>query len=431
MSGTSRRDFIVQAGTAALALSASSRAMGANDRVTVAVIGCGGMGTSHAKTLAQRKDVSVAFVCDPDSNRAAAAAKTVADAGGGNAKPLADLRQVLDQKAVDAVWIATCDHWHAPAAILAAEAGKHVYVEKPCSHNLREGRLMIEAARRNKKVMQVGTQRRSSEAAQKAIEALRAGAIGEVLVAKVWNSQLRRNIGRGKPGEPPKNLDFDLWTGAAPKRPFQSNLLHYNWHWFYDFGTGDLGNDGVHQVDVARWGLGVDTHPTRVASLGGKYFFDDDQEFPDTHTAIFEYAGPDGRKKQLIYEQRIWSPYSQEGEDNGNAYYGTKGMLLLGRGGWQIFGEKNEPGPSGKGGVSLPPHHSNFLDCIRSGGTPAADIAINHLSSSLCHLGNIAARVGRTLRFDPDKEQVLGDDEANSLLKRTYREGHWAVPKGV
>jgi predicted dehydrogenase len=430
MSTPNRREFLTHAGAATLALAAPAQAAQANDRITVGVIGCGGMGTSHAKTLAGRKDVTIAYVCDPDSKRAADAAKAV-EAGSGKAPtPVPDLRKVLDDKAVDAVWIATCDHWHAPAAILAADAGKHVYVEKPCSHNIREGRLMIEAARRNKRVMQVGTQRRSSEFAQKGVQALRDGAIGEVLVAKVWNSQLRRNIGHGKQAEPPAHLDFDLWTGPAPARPFQSNLLHYNWHWFFDFGTGDMGNDGVHQIDVARWGLGAEGHPTSVAALGGKYFFDDDQQFPDTQYAVFEYA-KDGRKKQLVYEMRIWAPYPQEGEDNGNAFYGTKGMMVLGRAGWQIFGPRGEPGPSMKGAISLEPHHSNFLACIRSGARPNADIEVNHPSSTLCHLGNLAARLGRSLRFDPDREQVLGDDEANKLVRRSYREGHWAAPKGV
>jgi predicted dehydrogenase len=425
MPAPSRREFI--AAGAALAVAGPARADAAQDRIGVGVIGCGGMGSSHARTLAGRKDVRIAWVCDPDAQRSGSTAKSVEKASGEAPKTAKDLRQVLDDKAVDAVWIATCDHWHAPAAILAADAGKHVYVEKPCSHNLREGRLMIEAARRNRKVMQVGTQRRSNEMAREGIKALREGVIGEVLVAKVWNSQLRRNIGKGKPAEPPANLDYDLWTGPAPLRPFQSNLLHYNWHWFYDFGTGDIGNDGVHQIDVARWGLGVDRHPTRIAAIGGKYFFDDDQEFPDTHTVAFEFGG----KKQLIYEQRIWCPYSQEGEENGNAFYGTKGMMLLGRAGWQVFGNRNEPGPSMKGNISLDPHHSNFLSCIRDGGTPNADIEINHLSSALCHLGNVAARIGRTLRFDPDREEVQGDEEANRLMRRSYREGHWAAPRGV
>jgi predicted dehydrogenase len=426
---TNRREFL--AGAAALAFSGSASAVAPNDRFTVGVIGCGGMGTSHAKTLAARKDVAIAYVCDPDDKRSAAAAKAVASIAGNAPATVRDLRKVLDDKSVDAVWVATCDHWHAPAAILAVDAGKHVYVEKPCSHNLREGRLMIDAARRNKRIMQVGTQRRSSDFAQSGIKALREGAIGEVLVAKVWNSQLRRNIGKARPDQPPATLDYDLWVGPAPMKPYQPNLLHYNWHWFYDFGTGDIGNDGVHQIDVARWGLGVEGLPTRVSATGGKYFFDDDQEFPDTMYVSFEFAGGTGRPKLLVYEQRIWSPYAQEGEENGDVFYGTKGMMILGRSGWQIVGERNEPGPSAKGTIGLPPHHSNFFDCIKSGAMPNADIAVNHPSSALCHLGNIATRLGRALRIDPAKEEVLGDEEANRLVRRTYRDGHWAAPKGV
>ena len=426
MSATPRREFLKQTGAAA-ALTLTGP--GANDRITVAIIGNGGMGTSHARQLAPRKDVSIAYVCDPDSKRSAAAAAEVEKGSGKAPKAVKDLREVLDDKSVDAVWVATCDHWHGPAAILAADAGKHVYVEKPCSHNIREGRLMIEAARRNKRVMQVGTQRRSCDYNQKAAEALRSGAIGEVLVAKVWNSQLRRNIGHAKPGAPPANLDYDLWAGPAPKMPFQPNLLHYNWHWFYDYGTGDMGNDGVHQIDVALWGLGVETHPTSVAAIGGKYFFDDDQQFPDTQYVAFEF-GREARKRQLVYEMRIWSPYPQEGEENGNAFYGTKGWMLLGRGGYQVFNSKNEVIDTVKGKLELTAHHTNFLECIKSGARPNADIEIGHRAATAVHLGNLAARLGRTLRFDPDQEQISGDEEAGRLVRRTYREGHWAVPKG-
>ena len=345
------------------------------------------------------------------------------------------MRRVLDDPAVQAVWIATPDHWHAPATILACDAGKHVYVEKPCSHNIREGRLMIEAARRNKKIVQVGTQSRSTAHVRQAMDRLRQGAIGDVLVSKAWNSQRRGSIGHQKPSDPPSTLDFDLWLGPAPKVPYQSNMLPSIWRWWYDFGAGDIGNDGVHDIDLAQWGLGVETHPSSIVALGGKYFFDDDQQFPDTQYVVYEYPGNGqvGHKKQLIFEQRIWSPYVQENLENGNAFYGTEGMMLLGKkGGYKIVGPRNkliEEVSSGE--PDLAAHHQNFLDCIRSGQHPNADIEINHRSTTLCHLGNIATRVGAQLRFDPQAEKIIGNDDAAKLVRRTYREGHWAVPRGA
>jgi predicted dehydrogenase len=437
MTQSNRRDFLKESGlgvAGAVAWAGAAQGQQASNRVIVGVIGCGGMGTAHTRLLAARKDVEVAYVCDPDEGRRAVAAKAVESGSGKAPRAVKDLRQVLDDNAVDAVWIATPDHWHAPAAILAAEAKKHVYVEKPCSHNIREGRLMIDAARRNKRMMTVGTQSRSTEHVRKAMQLLREGIIGEVLVAKAWNSQRRRNIGRAKPATPPATLDYDLWVGPAPMVPYQPNRLHYSWHWWYDFGTGDMGNDGVHDLDIARWGLGMETHPSTVAAIGGKYFFDDDQEFPDTQYVVFEYPGDGkvGHKKQLIYEHRIWSPYFQEGYENGNAFYGTKGQMVLGKGGgWKIIGERNKPGESMTGRVDLPAHHQNFLDCLRDGKLPNADIEQGHLSAVLCHLGNIACRVGRQIQFDPKTEQIVNDREAAALVRRTYRDGHWAAPKGV
>ncbi|HEY5311492.1 MAG TPA: Gfo/Idh/MocA family oxidoreductase, partial [Pirellulales bacterium] len=332
-----------------------------------------------------------------------------------------------------AVVIATPDHWHAPATILACQAGKHVYVEKPCSHNIREGRLMIEAARKYNRVVQVGTQSRSNPLVERAMQLLREGAIGDILTAKVWNSQRRRTIGHAQPSEPPAGLDYDTWVGPAPLRPYQSNLLPGIWRWWYEFGCGDMGNDGVHNIDIACWGLGVDTHPTSIAAIGGKYYFDDDQQFPDTQTVIFEYSG-DGRvghKQQLIFEQRIWSPYVQEGYENGNAFYGTKGLLVLGHSvGWQLFGERNKLIDSMTGKPNLSAHHRNFLDCIASGARPHADVEIGHLAASLCHLGNIATRVGRLLTFDPAHEKIVDDEHAGALVRRQYRD-HWGTPANV
>jgi predicted dehydrogenase len=229
-------------------------------------------------------------------------------------------------------------------------------------------------------------------------------------------------------------LDFDLWLGPAPVCQYRANMLHSIWRWWYDFGAGDIGNDGVHDIDLARWGLGADVQPNTIAALGGKYFFDDDQQWPDTQYVVFEYAG-DGQKtktKQLIFEQRIWSPYFQEGHENGNAFYGTKGVMILGKkDGWKVTLAGNKPGPSAAGTFSLPAHHQNFLDCIRGGARPNADIEIGHLTASLCHLANIATRVGRVVRFDPQTEQIADDPDAAKLLRREYRPGHWAVPKGV
>jgi len=432
MNALARRDFLGGVTAVVTTLPAACSAEAKPVVTEIGLIGCGGMGMQHLRRLATRDDVRVGYLCDPDAQRLAVAAKVLDEAGRPAPRLVRDLRQVLVDPALQAVWIATPDHWHAPAAILAAEAKKHVYVEKPCSHNLREGRLMIEAARRNRIVMQVGTQSRSAPHVMQAMKRLQEGAIGNVGVAKAWNSQLRGNIGHARPSDPPAHLDYDLWLGPAPRVAYQSNFLHAIWRWWYAFGLGDIGNDGVHDIDLARWGLGVESHPTRIAALGGKYHFDDDQQWPDTQNVLFEYD--DGKqKRQLVFEQRIWSPYVQEGYENGNAFYGSEGMLILGKkSGYRLYGRRNklvEEVDNGK--LDVKPHHDNFLACIASGARPAADIEINHLTTSLCHLGNIATRVGRLIHFDPQREAIVGDDEAQALLHRSYQPDHWAVPKGV
>ncbi|MFO0808451.1 MAG: Gfo/Idh/MocA family oxidoreductase [Gemmataceae bacterium] len=425
---TTRRHFLLASAAGAVALASRARAA---DAVTLGLIGAGGMGVNHLKYLAKRSDARVAFICDPDADRFAVAAKTLESGGKPTPKMVRDIREVLDDRAVDGVIVVTPDHWHAPATILALAAGKHVYVEKPCCHNLREGRLMVEAARKANRVVQVGTQSRSSPVVRKAIDRLREGAIGEVLTAKAWNSQLRKNLGHAKPADPPKSLDYDLWLGPAPFRPYQANMLPSVWRFFRDFGTGDIGNDGAHELDIARWGLGVAGLPAKVVGLGGKLFFDDDQEFPDSYTVAYEYGtGP--KPKQLVYEQRIWSPYVQEGHENGVAFYGTTGYMVLGKGnGWQTFGPKNKPLEKVDGRVDLALHHDNFIECVRGGKKPSAEIEDGHLSAALAHLGNIACRVGRTLYVDSANERILNDPEADAQLKRTYRKDHWAAPKGA
>ncbi len=437
MTDSTRRDFLrttgaTAVGTAALTATSYAAVQGANERMLVGVIGPGGMGTHHIRTLVTQKDVRITHVCDVDRTRLAAAA-TAAAQDGREPTTLADMRRLLEVREINAVFIATPDHWHAPASILALDAGKHVYVEKPCSHNIREGRLIIEAARRARKVCQVGTQSRSTEHVMAAMQLIREGAIGEVLSVRVWNSQLRRNIGRQRPTDPPATLDYDNWVGPAPLVPYQANRLHGVWRWWYNFGAGDMGNDGVHDLDIGRWGLGVDTHPSTITALGGKYFFDDDQEFPDTQTVIFEWpsVGKEGRKKQMIYEQRIWTPYKMDGYENGDAYYGTRGVIILGKeSGWKLYGERNKELKTMAGRPNLLAHHRNFFECIRTGNRPAADIEIGHLSSSLCHLGNIATRVRRVINFDPKTEEVHNDKEAGPMVRRTYRD-HWGRPRGV
>ena len=437
MSLTGRREFLKEAGLGAAAMALGANAAGAAQgrRIVVAVIGTGGMGSSHTRTLAERKDVEVACVCDVDSSRLADAAKLVQTGSGQAPKTAADLRRVLDDPRIEAVFIATPDHWHAPAAILALDAGKHVYVEKPCCHNIREGRLLVEAAKRSGKLCQVGTQSRSTACVREAIERIQKGEIGDILVAKAWNSQRRGTIGRAQPGTPPVNLDYDAWVGPAPMVPYRPNMLPGIWRWWYDFGCGDIGNDGVHDIDVAVWGLGVTGHPSRITCLGGKYFFDDDQQFPDTQYAIFEYpvAGKPGQMKQLIFEQRIWSPYVQEGYENGAAFYGTNGMLVIGHStGWKLYGPKNKLLAERTGPADLGAHHDNFLACIRGDQKQLnADAMAGHLSAGLVHLANIGARAGRVLHFDPEKETITGDAEAAAMVRRKYRAGHWAVPRGV
>jgi predicted dehydrogenase len=438
MSKIERRTFLQGAaaiGAAAVIGQVKNARAAAGDKLRVGVIGPGGMGSNHIGTMAGREDVEIAYVCEVDQQRLEAAAKQVESRSGKAPRAVKDMREVLDDKSIDAVFIATPDHWHAPAAILALDAGKHVYVEKPCCHNIREGRLMADAVARSGKLLQVGTQTRSTAFVQEAIDRIRGGEIGDILVAKAWNSQRRGNIGKTQPSDPPAQLDYDLWVGPAPMTPYRSNMLPGAWRWWYAFGCGDAGNDGVHDIDVALWGLGVKTHPIKAMSIGGKYFFDDDQQFPDTQYAVFDYAPETegGQKRQMIFEQRIWSPYVQEGYENGAAFYGTKGLLIVGHSvGWKLYGERNKLIAEGAGSADLAAHHQNFFDCIRGKQEKVnADVDAGRLAATIVHLGNISARLGRALDFDPQTEQIQNDDEANKMVRREYRDGHWAAPANV
>ncbi len=426
MATTSRRTFLQQTGAGVLAagLSTKLKAAGANERVRWGLVGCGQRG----RWFFEQAD----YVCDPDQRRLAVAAEA---SGVNSDHAVTDMRRILDDPTIDAVVIAAPDHWHAPAAILACEAGKHVYVEKPCSHNFREAQLLLKAARDNKVVVQHGTQQRSTPFTIEAIQKLHEGVIGDVLVAKAWNIQQRDNIGFAQPSSAPPEVDYDLWVGPAEMVPFQTNRFHSDWHWWYNFGTGDIGNDGAHEIDYARWGLGIDALPSKVVALGGKYFYNDAQQFPDTATCIFEYPGKDGgAPRQLVFEMLLWSKNYPLNCDSGVEYFGTAGKMFLSkRGKMLIYDDKNRVVEDKRAEKDDPLLHLNdFVDAIRTGRKPNADILEGFRSVALIHLANIAVRTGRSLEFDSATEQITNDHSANALLSRTYREGgHWAKPKGA
>lgn len=432
-SHTHRRQFLQSTSAAAAAtLVSHSRALAArsaNDQLVVALVGCGSRGTHDAGLFQQTPNVKLAYACDVDAARRQATAQKL---GLDSTQIVDDMRRVLDDKAVDIVLVTTPDHWHSPAAILACEAGKHVYVEKPVSHNIREGRLLVEAAARNKTLVQHGTQSRSTPMMIEAVKLLRSGVIGTVLEAKCWNVQRRKPLPPGKDTAPPPELDYNNWVGPATMVPYRTNRVHHRWTMWYHFGTGDMGNDGVHDVDYTRWGLGVDTHPTRISALGGKFYLDDDGQFPDTQQVTFEYPGDGtfGSRRLLVYEQRLWSTNYPHNCDSGAEFYGTKGQMFLSRRGKiEIRADRNATID-----VAIKPepqndvlHVHNLCDAIRENAKLNADALTGHLSTSLCHLGNIATRVGRSLVFDAASERIVGDAEADALVRREYR-GHWGKP---
>jgi predicted dehydrogenase len=432
----SRREFLRSATAGAVALSSlaatSQAAKGPNDKIVVGLIGCGGRGTHDAGLFQKTPNVDLAYVCDVDESRRGSVAKSLGVPSKGI---VSDLRRILDDKSVDAVIVATPDHWHSPASILACDAGKHVYVEKPISHNIRESRLLVDAAARNKTLVQHGTQSRSTSMMIEAVQQLRDGLIGDVLVARCWNVQRRGALPPGQDTDPPSGFDYDNWVGPATMIPYRTNRVHNRWTMWYHFGAGDMGNDGVHDIDYTRWGLGVNTHPVKVSALGGKYVIDDETEFPDTQQVTFEYAPDDQSKhrKLLIYEQRLWSSNYPHNCDSGAEFMGTKGQMFLSRRGKiEVQNDRNAKveltiKPKGQDDAA---HVLNLCESIRGNAKLNADALTGHLSTALCHLGNIATRLGRSLTFDPAKEQIVGDDQANALVRREYRE-HWGTPKNA
>ena len=420
-----RRSFL---GAAAAGLAATRARVAAADKVNVGMIGVGGRGRGLLGVYASLPDVNVTHLCDADQASLERADQVIAKAGARKPQTTNDMRHLLDDKEVDAVVVATPDHWHAPAAILACDAGKDVYVEKPASHNIREGRLMVDAARRNRRIVQVGTQSRSRPSTLKAMEIVKSGQIGEVIMAKAWNVQLRDDIGHKENSPVPDGVDYDTWLGPAPWIPFNENRFHYKWHWHWHFGTGDAGNDGAHQIDIARWALGVD-YPKSAKGMGGKIFFEDDQQTPDTMNVTFDYGG-----KALIWEMRIWNPYGMDGQENGVAVYGSEATIQIGRWdrrwGYKLFDRAGKLVEHNDADDEADDHMRNFIDCIRTRKLPNADVSIGHLSALHCHLANIVARTGRNVDFDQESEQAINDEEANLHVSRRYRT-HWSTPKGV
>ena len=422
MARLNRREFL--ASTAALASAAAlGTAMASpNDTVGVAVLGCG-RGANLAQWFSQLPDSQVVAVCDVDENRGAALCEQVASIRGKRPPLVADFRTLLERNDVDALAVATPDHWHAPATILACLAGKDVYVEKPASHNVVEGRLAVQAARKHGRIVQHGTQLRAAPHYREAWQLLRDGVIGKVMMVKAINNQRRRAHPHHDDEPVPAGVHYDLWLGPAEKRPFNRNRFHSTWHWMWDYGTGDLGNDGVHQVDLGRWALGLGA-PNAVTASGAKLGSKGDaQETPDTMVVTWEYDD-----LLYVFEQRDFTPYRMQGHrlDNDNVFFGETGYLMIDRDGYRVFYKDNEPGPSFERTWSdTPRHYQNFIDCIKSRRHEdlIADIEEGHQSALLCHLGNIAYRTGRRLVFDGKTETFVGDDEANGYLSREYRQG--------
>jgi predicted dehydrogenase len=452
------RDVRSGAGLAPLAgisfLTRPERVFGANDRVRVGICGVRGQGFTHVEEYVDLPNVEVAALCDVDENVISERLRDVDKMGLPQPRTYIDARKLMEDQSIDAVSIATPNHWHSLIAIWACQAGKDVYVEKPCSHNWWDSHQLVRAANKYNRLVQHGTNMRSSEAINEGIRKLREGLIGELYMARGLCFNWRPSIGR-TPVEPvPPGVHYDLWTGPAPLKPFIRNRFHYNWHWMWDTGNGDLGNQGIHQVDVARWGLGV-KFPDKISAIGGHFMFDDDQETPNTLNCAFEFRMPDGKRKMLEFEIRHWisnheaaintagfgleipgfigypnpsGPPELKAKDTvGNIFYGSKGYMAMldsinhqSYRTWLGEGQEQGPGATRRGGNCW----GNFIDCVRSRKKERLEAPVEegHISCTLVHLANASYRLGRTLNFDPATELVIGDEEANRLLRGTYRE---------
>jgi predicted dehydrogenase len=428
-----RRDFLKKASAAGLGAIATAKAGPLlaleglpSARMNVAVMGVNGRGMVFVRAFAKGADTNVSYVCDVD---ATVLAKGVAATASQSTKAtgVADIRRVLDDRTVDAIVIAAPDHWHAPATLMALAAGKHVYLEKPVGHNPREDELLMEAARKYPRLhVQVGTQRRSSPRFHEIIQALREGLIGKPYLARAWYANTRGTIGKGKPAPVPSHLDWELWQGPAPRTGYRDNVVHYNWHWFTRWGTGEVCNNGTHEIDVARWILGVD-YPTTVYSTGSRHHFDDDWEFPDNQEVTYEFEG--GRS--IIWQSQSCNGLQLYGRGRGTTFLGTNGSLVIDQDGYVVYDLRNKVVKEAQGGRGDPLntvgddaltqlHVDNFTNAVRTGTKLTAPIADGAITGLLTHLGTIAHQTGRKLTTDPKTGHIVGDADAMKLWAREY-----------
>src|ERR1700678_1209703 len=433
-----RREFLdaLAVGAAGLAIRANAKSydqiLGSNSRLNFAVIGLNGRGYAHLSALqANKATACITHVCDVDSNTMDKFAATTTQAMGEAPAKEKDFRKILAQKDVDAISIASPDHWHTPMAIAGLQAGKHVYVEKPCSHDPAEGALLVEAQKKYAKVVQMGTQQRSSPHTIEIVGKIHDGLIGRAYYAKAWYSNTRKTIGFRKPAPVPPQLDWELWQGPAPRKPYTDNIQPYNWHWFRNYGTGEALNNGTHEVDVCRWALDVD-YPQRITSTGGRYQFKDDWQFYDTMVTSFAY--PD---KMISWEGKSCQGMKFYGRDRGSAIMGTTGTVVVDRDGYEIYdlnGKKTSEYKTGSktssydllGADSMTDaHFANFIAAIRTGEKLNAPIAVGNVSVTILQLSNIAWEVNRELRIDEKDGKILGDSEVMKMWGREYEKG-WA-----
>lgn len=414
-----RRRFVTGVAATSMALASQRlvQAANVNSKVVLALMGANDRGSQLAHIFAKHPHVEIAYVCDPDQKAVQKGIEAVTSEGRPAPRGIADFRQALDDGAVDALVCAAPNHWHAAATIAACSAGKHVYVEKPCSHTPEEGEMLIAAVRESERVVQVGMQRRSGTLYHEVKGLLKSGIIGKVLLYKAWYYRNRPSIGRGRESVPPEGLDYSLWQGPAPACPYRDNILHYNWHFFWHWGNGELGNNGVHTLDVCRELAEVD-YPKKVTSTGSRIRYDDDQQTPDTIWAGFDCDGC-----RIVWEAVSWSQPIKPDDAVGIEVRGTEGTMEIRDSGYRAYDMKGNLLQEGKGSRGDREHINNFIECIQNSSQPNADIVEGHKSAMFCHLGNISLRCERTLNIDPTNGHILNDVEASAYWTKEYRPG--------